>query len=187
MKVSLVIAQGNSEGKVIPITIANFVIGRDQACHLRPASNLISKKHCAIVQEPGKVLLRDFDSTNGTFLNNEQVKGDNELHSDDLIRVGPLKFKVRIETAVPVNKPTPLPKQEAGAPVSEDDVADLLLGMQDEENMPSGATEVDMEALLRADADRTTNKVEQTGPEASGNTRQAAEDILAKYARRNRK
>ncbi|MGE3804476.1 MAG: FHA domain-containing protein [Gemmataceae bacterium] len=186
MKVSLVIAQGNSEGKVIPITMSQFVIGRDPQCHLRPASNLVSKKHCAVVVEPTRVILRDFNSTNGTFLNGEGVKGDNELHSGDQIRVGPLKFKINIESSVPVNKTTPLPKQKDDA-LSDEAIANLLLDMQDEE-IPTGntTTEVDVSELLRADQERQHAKV-QRQEEGSGNTRQAAEDILQKYARRNRK
>ena len=38
MKISLVVAQGVHTGKVIPVTAAEFVIGRDPQCHLRPAS-----------------------------------------------------------------------------------------------------------------------------------------------------
>lgn len=187
MKVSLVIAQGNAEGKVIPITMSQFTIGRDPQCHLRPASNLVSKKHCSIVVEPGKVILRDYNSTNGTLLNGEPAKGDTELHNDDLIRVGPLKFKIRIESSVPVNKTTPLPKQKGDEALNDEAIANLLLDMQDED-VPSGttATEVDVTELLKADQERTHAKVQRQDA-ASGNTRKAAEDILQKMARRNRK
>ena len=47
MKLSLlVLTPGKMEGKSIPITIPQFVIGRDPQCNLRPASALISKRHC---------------------------------------------------------------------------------------------------------------------------------------------
>src|SRR5689334_13828507 len=50
MKLSLaVLTPGRWEGKVIPITLAKFLIGRDPDCHLRPASPAISKRHCALV------------------------------------------------------------------------------------------------------------------------------------------
>ena len=67
MKLSLVVkAAGAQEGKVLPISLSQFVIGRDPQCHLRPASPMISKRHCAIVQRDGKVFIQDFGSTNGT-------------------------------------------------------------------------------------------------------------------------
>src|SRR5947209_2164421 len=110
MKLSLVVlTSGKQEGKALAIPLPQFLIGRDPQCHLRPASAAISKRHCALIQRDGKVFVRDFDSTNGTFINDQPVKGEVELHHDDRLRVGPLNFAVQIEAADPVNKPTPPP------------------------------------------------------------------------------
>ena len=39
MKLSLVVmTDGNNRGKVLDITLAQFIVGRDPQCHLRPAS-----------------------------------------------------------------------------------------------------------------------------------------------------
>src|SRR5262249_35864056 len=116
MKLSLLVSQGKAEGKVIPITVPQFIIGRDPQCHLRPASSLISKRHCAILIRNGVVYIRDFNSTNGTVLNDQPVKGERELRNDDNLKVGPLSFIVRIEASAPdaaetpVDKSTPMPK-----------------------------------------------------------------------------
>jgi len=116
MKLSLVVqTAGKSEGKIIPITLAQFVIGRDPDCQLRPASALISKRHCALLVRGGKVFIRDFDSTNGTFVNNEPVKGERELRHQDKLKAGPLLFEVRIEASPVVNKPTPVPANKPTA------------------------------------------------------------------------
>jgi predicted component of type VI protein secretion system len=110
MKLSLVVlTTGKQEGKVLPIGLPQFLIGRDPQCHLRPASASISKRHCALIQRDGKVFVRDFDSTNGTFVNDQQIKGEVEVHHDDRLRVGPLNFTVQIEASPPVNRPTPPP------------------------------------------------------------------------------
>src|ERR1043165_7916211 len=98
MKLSLVVTTaGKQQGKTLPITLAQFVIGRDPQCQLRPASPAISKRHCAILQRDGKVFVRDFDSTNGTFVNDQPVKGEVEIKNDDNLKVGPLEFIVKIE------------------------------------------------------------------------------------------
>src|SRR6516162_7627073 len=98
MKLALVVmTPGKMEGKAIPIGLSQFLIGRDPQCHLRPASPVISKRHCALLVKNGKVFLRDFDSTNGTFINDQPVKGEIELHHEDLLKVGPLSFLVRVE------------------------------------------------------------------------------------------
>jgi pSer/pThr/pTyr-binding forkhead associated (FHA) protein len=113
MKISLVVAQGVHAGKVIPVTSTEFVIGRDPLCQLRPASPAVSKQHCAISARDGKVYLRDSGSTNGTFLNDEQIAGEREVKTGDRLRVGPLEFDLRIEAGSPTSKSTPAAKPAA--------------------------------------------------------------------------
>src|SRR6516164_7424688 len=111
MKLSLVVqTPGNKmDGKVLEIKLAQFLVGRDPQCHLRPASALISKRHCALLQRDGKAYVRDFDSTNGTFVNEQQVKGEVELKNKDHLKVGPIAFTVLVQADTPVNRPTPPP------------------------------------------------------------------------------
>src|SRR6516225_10162899 len=110
MKFSLrVLTPGKQEGQVLEIKLSQFLVGRDPQCHLRPASPLISKRHCALIQRDGKVFIRDFDSTNGTVVNEVPVKGEVELHHEDRLKIGPLLFAVRVEAAIPVSRPTPAP------------------------------------------------------------------------------
>src|SRR6516165_3512688 len=109
MKLSLlVLTPGKQQGKQLPITLSQFVIGRDPQCQLRPASPMISKRHCAIITRDGKVFLRDFDSTNGCTVNEEKVEGEVELKNGHRIKVGPLEFEVKLEKE-PAARPTPVP------------------------------------------------------------------------------
>jgi len=114
MKVSLVVATGAHEGRVIPITGPQFLIGRDEQCQLRPASQAISKMHCGVLIRDGKVFVKDFGSTNGTTVNKVLVQ-DGEVGVDDgaSIQVGPLDFRLKVERAAPKSDGTPLP----GGPV----------------------------------------------------------------------
>jgi predicted component of type VI protein secretion system len=109
MKVSLVVAAGAHLGKSIPILGKQFVIGRDPECQLRPASQAVSKQHCAIVIRDGKVLVKDFGSTNGTFVNDERVppETEREVNPGDRLKLGPLDFRVEISTKP--SDSTPLP------------------------------------------------------------------------------
>src|SRR5947207_7238149 len=103
MKVSLVVAAGSHEGRQIPLTGPQFLIGRDPQCQLRPASQAVSKQHCAVIVRDGKVYLQDFGSTNGTVVNDGVVKGEErQLKNNDSVKIGPLDFTVRIEPTVPV-------------------------------------------------------------------------------------
>jgi predicted component of type VI protein secretion system len=199
MKLSLVVlTPGKTEGKVIPITLSQFVIGRDPQCHLRPASAVISKRHCALLVRDDKAYVRDFESTNGTFVNDQPVKGEVELHHDDRLRVGPLVFGVRVETEAPapVNRPTPPPATKKPAEATDDEsIAAMLLDIQDESGtsgglsgeVPEGSTVMDIMAP-QADkppegADKDKDKDKKT-PAVSTST--AAKAILEKYMRRPR-
>ena len=203
MKLSLLVATaGKTEGKLIPITVPQFLIGRDPQCHLRPSSQVISKKHCTLFVRDGKAYVRDLDSTNGTFVNDQQIEGEVELANNTTLKLGPLTFVVRIETTTPVDKPTPVPR--AKPPIALDDeaaVAEMLNDIQEEdqaelvEEMPveSGGSDSDstmIEIPVQAEAeDKTALKPPPKAAEEKpvANTQSAAEAILAKYSRRNRR
>jgi predicted component of type VI protein secretion system len=115
MKVSLVVASGAHEGRVIPLTGPEFLIGRDAQCQLRPASQAISKLHCGVLVRDGKVFVKDFGSTNGTLVNEVLVQNTEVLVQDGAsVRVGPLDFKLRIEKTAKADG-TPLPGGSAEA------------------------------------------------------------------------
>ena len=161
IKLSLtVLTPGKSQGKVIAIERWPFLIGRQPACHLRPASSYISNRHCALIVRQGKAFVRDLGSTNGTYVNDERVEADCELEHGDWLRVGPLDFDVNLEITPPVDQPTPLPhNRNAARVVNDDDIAALLLAVREEpppeplelkadsEEVPTGRTETDI--LLR--------------------------------------
>jgi predicted component of type VI protein secretion system len=202
MKLSLVVATaGKALGQVIPISLAQFVIGRDPQCNLRPASALISKRHCAILIRDGQVFVRDFDSTNGTFVNDKPLKGELPLHHDDVLKVGPLSFKVQIEDPASISKPTPPPKSAGAA--DDEAAAALLLGLQDDAatadggaagdvNVPAGSTVFDLpnpiagagETPAPGSGDKNAKKPDAKAAAASAS--KAAESLLAKYTRRQR-
>ena len=56
-----------------------------------------------------KVFACDCGSTNGTFLNGEQVAGEREANTGDRLRVGPLEFDLKIESGVPGTIPAAKP------------------------------------------------------------------------------
>ena len=207
MKVNLVVmTAGKASGQSIPITLSQFLIGRDPQCQLRPASAIISKRHCAILVKDGKVSVRDFNSTNGTFLNDEPVKGEREMHHDDTLRVGPLTFRVNIEVTAPVNKPTPPPPSRPAEASEDDSVAAMLLelqddaggptsGLKDEDGVPQGSTVMDIPPVSATPAEETAKDPEPSKPQEkkqqpaqkdAGNTSSAAKAILEKYSRRPR-
>jgi pSer/pThr/pTyr-binding forkhead associated (FHA) protein len=208
MKISLIVlTEGSMKGKPIPIKVPQFIIGRDPKCQLRPASPLVSIKHCALVQRDGKLFVKDFKSTNGTFVNEKAVEGEVELQHKDNLRVGPVAFSIRIEADSPLDKPTPPPATKKGQQVDDEDAAALLLSIGDEatpapgsygvdsQGVPLGSTVMDVlvasgtptaEAQAKEEGEKKDDKSKDKAKAASGDTASAAESILQKYMRRPR-
>lgn len=214
MKLSLLVLNaGQATGQAIAITVPQFIIGRDAKCNLRPASAMISKQHCALIIKDGKVYLKDFNSTNGTFLNDQPVKNPVVLKNDDVLKVGPLSFKVAIEGQPAVNKPTPPPPAKVAAAADDDDpAAALLLALDEGETpnealvsttddpaaVPTGSTIMEMpvvppgepEAAKTAEKPIEAAKPPEKKPEekksASAGAQSAAQAILERYKKGRR-
>jgi hypothetical protein len=72
IEMSLKVIEGEEKGTVYPISKPRFVIGRTNG-DLNLNDERISRVHCAIESSAEGVLLRDLESTNGTFLEDERV------------------------------------------------------------------------------------------------------------------
>jgi pSer/pThr/pTyr-binding forkhead associated (FHA) protein len=204
MKLSLVVlTEGKWKGKEIPILSPQLVIGRDPQCHLRPASPTISKRHCAVLRRGERAFVRDFGSTNGTFVNDEMIKEETELRNGDHLSLGPLTFQIQLEVDATVTKPMPVPV--ATPPVSspdDEEAAALLLSLQDEGSPPPLGLESDRIAAGSTviqnladtppletpalDMDKPADQKPQPAKNASADTSNAAKSILEKYLRRPR-
>lgn len=99
MKVQLIVVQGKPEGKQIPLVGPRFKIGRGETCHLRPASELVSREHAEFVITDDTVTVRDLGSRNGTLVNGKALNAEFTLKNGDLVQVGPLTFAVSIQGA----------------------------------------------------------------------------------------
>ncbi len=115
----LVVSQGTRHGTPILIKKSQFLIGRDPDCQLRPNSQFVSHRHCVILTRGDQAFVRDCGSTNGTFLNEQQVQDEMELKDGDQLRVGALLFRVSLEASAPPDRPTPMPPVKQLAAVEE--------------------------------------------------------------------
>jgi len=152
----VVMTRGKWEGKKIAIARFPFVIGRDAACQLRPASTLVSNQHSAIHTRDGRFFIRDLESTNGTFVNDQRISGEQELEHGDALRIGPLDFDIEVETTASVDRGTPIPPTRGVGQTKDAALAAILASLPDSkgsangnsahdaEDVPSGPTEMDI-------------------------------------------
>jgi pSer/pThr/pTyr-binding forkhead associated (FHA) protein/uncharacterized RDD family membrane protein YckC len=112
-----------------PIELADgeAVIGRSRAAAVQIAESTVSRQHAVFVVEPGKVVLKDLGSSNGTYVNGKRVDGSIGLADGDKVVVGEAELVVRILaplgpaeatqklTLPPMTAPAP-PGMDFGAP-----------------------------------------------------------------------
>ena len=96
LQAELKILGGKHQGKMIPLTTKKFLVGREQDCHLRPNSDLVSRHHCVFSIDDYAIRLRDLGSTNGTRVNGTNLRGEVILKSGDRVSIGKLDLEVVI-------------------------------------------------------------------------------------------
>ncbi|MHB1843889.1 MAG: diguanylate cyclase [Deltaproteobacteria bacterium] len=89
----LVVIYGPDLGHRYELTDPEFTIGRDIGNQITVDLDNISRRHARLTQRDGKVFLADLGSTNGTFLNDEEIRGEVPLRSGDLVKIGGAIFK----------------------------------------------------------------------------------------------
>ena len=105
LQVELKVLEGKQQGKAIPLHVRQFLIGREQDCHLRPNSDLVSRHHCVFTLDDFALRLRDLGSTNGTFVNGERIQGQVVLKAGDHVNVGKLAFEIVVKQSAPAAAP----------------------------------------------------------------------------------
>lgn len=89
----LTFLEGHHLGDVIPVQ-ASTVIGADPGCRVVIEEDYVSGRHAEVLRSEHGFLLRDLDSTNGTYVNDVRTK-EVPLVDGDVIRIGmtPIVFK----------------------------------------------------------------------------------------------
>ncbi|MDQ7006290.1 MAG: FHA domain-containing protein [Acidobacteriota bacterium] len=93
-EISLDVLEGPQKGMSFPVTRSRVLIGR--AADITLDDPRVSRRHASLeVYGSACVLLKDLDSTNGTFVNGRRVQSV-ELQDGDEIRVGGSLLSVTI-------------------------------------------------------------------------------------------
>jgi ABC-type multidrug transport system ATPase subunit/pSer/pThr/pTyr-binding forkhead associated (FHA) protein len=80
-----------SLGKLDLSNLTSVIIGRDPTCYLPLNHPTVSFRHAQIFKQNGSLLIRDLNSTNGTFVNAKRI-AQVPLSSGDEITIGPFKL-----------------------------------------------------------------------------------------------
>lgn len=131
----LIIQSGKLQGKRLVLPDKEVFIGRDEGCHVRLASSLISRKHCSLQNTPDGLVVTDLQSQNGTFVNEAAITEPTLLQPGDTLQVGAILFQVPAQKTV----------LEAVLPKSSDKLAEK----------PAGASDADIASWLSDELEKT--------------------------------
>lgn len=82
------------QGRTFELRPGEVLIGRSSNCHLVLDDGLVSRRHAQIVVTEDRVLVEDFGSANGVFVNGTRVAGREPLKAGDQLQVGKQIFVV---------------------------------------------------------------------------------------------
>jgi hypothetical protein len=87
---------GQQKGEDFRVRDGQNTIGSDASCDIVLSDNTISGKHASLRYKEGKFILSDLDSTNGSYLNNDNDSiAREELKDNDVVRFGDVKLKFK--------------------------------------------------------------------------------------------
>ncbi len=89
----LVQIHGPELGKKYTLLDLEFSIGREEGNHIVVDLDNVSRRHARILRHQGRMFVQDLGSTNGTYLNDQEVMQPTLLRSGDLLKVGGAVFK----------------------------------------------------------------------------------------------
>lgn len=93
MAIYLIITEGNDETRV-RLTQKPFFIGRSSKCHLTLEDSMISGKHLAVkLNSDSRVVIKDLETTNGTYLNGNKIQ-ETFLYLEDFVQFGKVKIVI---------------------------------------------------------------------------------------------
>jgi pSer/pThr/pTyr-binding forkhead associated (FHA) protein len=96
VQVTLVAVKADGQQHEVPMKRARLMIGRKKEADLRIPVPSVSREHCEVRVESGKVYIRDLGSSNGTYVDGERVQ-EGELPAGAMLGVGPAVFVVRVD------------------------------------------------------------------------------------------
>lgn len=128
----LVLLSAGLAGRIHELKVDKTTVGRVEDNVFQIAEPSVSSHHCEILLQGNDVIVRDLNSTNGTFINGEKVT-ESPLKPGQTLRLGQIEMQLVTDAtagavaAAAAAAPAPAP---APAPASAKRTADQTLVMQ---------------------------------------------------------
>jgi predicted component of type VI protein secretion system len=132
MQAKLIVVGGDIGVAEIPLRLP-AIVGRSREATLTLPHPLVSRHHCEIFENDGRLMVRDLGSRNGTYVANERIT-EAVLPSGELLTIGAVTFRavyddhageggISTKSRIPFRKRSPDPTGDDSAiPLSEDEL-----------------------------------------------------------------
>ena len=94
----LIITNGLDQGRLFQLPEGEYILGRDETADIQIELSAISRRHAAFEVGSTEVILRDLESSNGTYHNGEVVKNSVTLQDGDAIQIADLTLTFQLES-----------------------------------------------------------------------------------------
>jgi pSer/pThr/pTyr-binding forkhead associated (FHA) protein len=95
----LVLLSAGMTGRTHDLKAEKTTIGRVEDNSFQIAEPSVSSHHCEVLVRGNDVVVRDLNSTNGTFINGEKVATESPIKPGQILRLG--QIEMRLETDTP--------------------------------------------------------------------------------------
>jgi pSer/pThr/pTyr-binding forkhead associated (FHA) protein len=85
-------------GEILRLTGTMLTIGRTAENDIALPSKMVSRHHARLLIGPTGIIVEDAGSTNGCFVNGEQVK-QHLMRDNDMLELGDLRYRLRLRAA----------------------------------------------------------------------------------------
>jgi pSer/pThr/pTyr-binding forkhead associated (FHA) protein len=106
----LVILSEGLTGTAHELTVDKTTIGRVDDNTFAIPEGSVSSHHCEVLLRGSEIVIRDLNSTNGTYINGNQVTGEAPLKPGQILRLGQIELRLEDAGAKPA-APKKLPQQ----------------------------------------------------------------------------
>ena len=95
IQAKLLVIGGEAEAEEITLQLP-AIVGRSRDALINLSHPLVSRQHCELFEANGKLMVRDLDSLNGTFVGSRRIS-ESVLQPGDLLTVGTVTFRALYE------------------------------------------------------------------------------------------
>jgi predicted component of type VI protein secretion system len=114
----LVVLSEGLNGQSYELKVDKTTIGRVEDNAFQIAQPSISSHHCEVLLRGSEVVIKDLNSTNGTFINGQQITDEGVLKPGQILRLGQVDIRLEAAASAAASAPAPAPAPAGAAPAA---------------------------------------------------------------------